>query len=61
MQNSPVLSIRDLNVRYGTNAGPMTAVRGLSLDIGPNEAVGLIGESGCGKSTLSYAIRNNFV
>ena len=51
-----VLSVRDLEVTYKTQAGPIPAVRGLSLDIDPGDVLGLAGESGCGKSTVVNAI-----
>ncbi|MCI0634689.1 MAG: ABC transporter ATP-binding protein [Actinobacteria bacterium] len=51
-----VLSVRDLHVAYDTQAGPVPAVRGVSIDIEKGEVVGLAGESGCGKSTIVNAI-----
>jgi peptide/nickel transport system ATP-binding protein len=51
-----VLSVRDLEVSYSTQAGPIPAVRGISLDIDKGEVLGLAGESGCGKSTVVNAI-----
>jgi oligopeptide/dipeptide ABC transporter ATP-binding protein len=52
-----VLEVRDLTVHYHTGGGgPVTAVRGVSLDVDAGEAVGLLGESGCGKTTLLLAI-----
>src|SRR4029434_2051397 len=51
-----VLSVRDLEVTYATQAGPIPAVRGVSLDIDKGEVLGLAGESGCGKSTIVNAI-----
>jgi peptide/nickel transport system ATP-binding protein len=54
--NEPILSIRNLNVRYVTPTGEVAAIRDLSLDLGRREALGIIGESGCGKSSLSYAV-----
>lgn len=45
----------NLSVEYGRNY-PVRAVRDVSLSIGENEFVGLVGESGCGKSTLGFAM-----
>lgn len=50
---SPILSIRDLNVRFGRNT--IAAISGVSFDIG-RERVGIVGESGSGKSTTGRAI-----
>jgi peptide/nickel transport system ATP-binding protein len=55
---APVLRVEDLEVVYTTRAGPVKAVRGVSFDIWPGDALGLVGESGCGKSTLALAIMN---
>jgi peptide/nickel transport system ATP-binding protein len=54
--DTPVVSIRDLRVYYGTPRGSVRAVDGVSLDIGAGEVVGLVGESGCGKSTFGRGI-----
>jgi len=49
----PVLSVKDLNVRFGRGAVP--AVSNVSFDVG-RERVGIVGESGSGKSTTGRAI-----
>ena len=36
-----VLSVRDLDVTYATQAGPVPAVRGVSFDIDKGEVLGL--------------------
>ncbi len=51
-----LLSVRDLTVTYKTQAGPVPAVRGVSVEIDRGEVLGLAGESGCGKSTIVNAI-----
>ncbi len=48
----PLLSIRDLRVRFGA----LDAVRGVSLTLAPGEVLGLVGESGSGKSATALAI-----
>ncbi|MDI2130122.1 ABC transporter permease subunit [Yinghuangia seranimata] len=48
----PVLVVRDLRVRFGGVA----AVDGVSLEVGADEIVGLIGTNGAGKSTLMNAV-----
>jgi len=56
LSSTPVVSIRDLRLYYGTPRGPVRAVDRVSLEIGEGEVVGLVGESGCGKSTLGRGI-----
>jgi peptide/nickel transport system ATP-binding protein len=55
-QATPLLSVRDLRVTYGTQASAIPAVRGVDLDLGVGETLGLAGESGCGKSSLAGAL-----
>ena len=52
----PVLKINDLKTQFRGRQGTVTAVDGVSLEIGAGECVGLVGESGCGKSTTGLSI-----
>ncbi len=51
-----LLEVDDLRIAYGTKAGPVPAVRGVSFRIGRGEVLGLAGESGCGKSTIGMGL-----
>lgn len=50
------LSLADIYVQYASRRGAVQAVRGVTLNLHPNEALALIGESGSGKTTLGLAI-----
>jgi peptide/nickel transport system ATP-binding protein/oligopeptide transport system ATP-binding protein len=51
-----VLSIRHLKTYFRIPAGVSRAVDGVSLDIGPGQVMGVVGESGCGKSVMALSI-----
>jgi phosphate transport system ATP-binding protein len=48
MEGDYLMSARDVSVRYGDKVG----IRNVSLNIGRNHVLALIGASGCGKSTF---------
>ncbi len=49
------LEIKDLEMSYIVRGTPRAVLRGVTFDVRPGEAFGLVGESGCGKSTTAYA------
>jgi len=51
-----MLSIKDLAVSFRTRRGMVDAVKGISLEVGAGETLGIVGESGSGKSVTSYAL-----
>lgn len=75
LNEKPVLSVRNLVVRYGegcphclenieknrcTVCGSVWAANDASLDVYPGEVLGIVGESGSGKSTLMKSLYFDF-
>lgn len=54
---SSLLSIQNLIVEF-TDRGEVTnrPIRGIDLEVGTNEIVGIVGETGCGKSLTGLAV-----
>ena len=52
----PLLSVRDLTIRFPQAHGDVALVDRVSFDVRPGETMALVGESGCGKSISSLAI-----
>jgi len=55
---TPLLSVRDLAVRYRRDGGVVDALRGVSFDLAEGERLAVMGESGSGKSSLALALGN---
>jgi peptide/nickel transport system ATP-binding protein len=56
MSDEPLLSVRDLSVRFRGDAGTTLAVDGITFDLGGDEVLGIVGESGSGKSATVLSI-----
>lgn len=50
--SQPLIRLADVVKTYDTGEIPFTALRGVNLEVGQGEFVGLIGKSGSGKTTL---------
>ena len=53
---SRLLEVERLQVHFGTPAGVVRAVQGLSFAVEAGETVALVGESGCGKSVTALSL-----
>jgi peptide/nickel transport system ATP-binding protein len=51
-----LLDIDNLTVQYLTGGGLVTALDSVSLRMGENEFLAVVGESGCGKTTLGLSV-----
>jgi peptide/nickel transport system ATP-binding protein len=52
----PLLSVRDLETRFESAAGPIRSVNGISFSIDKGEVLGIVGESGSGKSVTGFSL-----
>ncbi|MFE7773299.1 ABC transporter ATP-binding protein [Streptomyces sp. NPDC057445] len=52
----PLLEVRDLQVTFTTDAGPVRAVDSLGFTVEAGRTLGIVGESGSGKSVSSLAV-----
>lgn len=52
----PIISVRDLTIRYRTKESRVYAVEDVSFDLFPGQVLTLVGESGSGKTTAGMSI-----
>ena len=52
MDREPILSVRDLDVKFSLRGRQLHAIRGVSLDLYKGESLAIVGESGSGKSVF---------
>ena len=53
MEEKPILSAKNLELKFTLRGKVMTALRGISLDVYKGEALAIVGESGSGKSVFT--------
>ena len=53
---SALLTVDDLEIRFFTDEGVVKAVNGVSFEVAPGETVGVVGESGAGKSVTAQSL-----
>ena len=51
-----ILSVKNLDITFSTNAGKIHAIRGVNFDLPTGKTVALVGESGSGKSVTMKAV-----
>ena len=52
----PIVEARNVSRVFPMPAGPVTAIRDITLAIDAGEYIGVVGPSGCGKSTLLHVL-----
>jgi putative ABC transport system ATP-binding protein len=52
VNSQPLIELHNVVKTYSTAAGDFTALKGVNIQIGSGEFVGIVGKSGAGKSTL---------
>jgi len=53
MENKPIISVKNLEVKFKVRDRVLTAIRNISLDFEENKVVAIVGESGSGKSVFT--------
>ncbi|KOG52330.1 peptide ABC transporter ATP-binding protein [Streptomyces griseoflavus] len=53
---APLLAVEDLHVEITGRGRTVHALDGVSLDLAPGEALGIVGESGCGKTMTALSV-----
>ncbi len=56
MSVPPLVSVKNLSVRFGAGGAATDAVKGVTFSIGKGETVALVGESGSGKTVSALSI-----
>jgi len=51
-----LLEVRGLRTEFATDAGPFSAVDGVSFEVESGRTLAIVGESGCGKSVTALSI-----
>ena len=55
-ENTELLEVKDLVVKYKTDLETVSAVNGISFSLQKGETIGLVGETGAGKTTTALSI-----
>jgi peptide/nickel transport system ATP-binding protein/oligopeptide transport system ATP-binding protein len=55
-RSEPILQVKNLSVRFGTDEGVIRAVDGVDIAVYPGETLGIVGESGSGKTVSALSV-----